>query len=84
MVEQFANEAIDILLEWTVQEEIHGLMFNISAFPQTDIQYTGMKNANLTLSYNIQYNITIVALCGETSSPPLNIEFSFGEILLAI
>ena len=75
MVKQFANEAIDILLEWTVQGVIHGLMYTISAFPQADIQYTGMKNAN---------NITIVALCGENSSPPLNIEFSFGEIFLAI
>ena len=84
MVKQFANEAIDILLEWTVQGVIHGLMYTISAFPQADIQYTGMKNANLTLSYNVQYNITIVALCGENSSPPLNIEFSFGEIFLAI
>lgn len=60
MVEQFANEAIDILLEWTVQEEIHGLIFNISAFPQADIQYTEMKNANMTLSYNVQYIISVL------------------------
>lgn len=65
-------------MEWTVQEEIHGLKYNISIFPQADIQYTGMKNASLTLSYNVQYNISIVALCGENSSPPLYIEFSYG------
>ena len=45
-VEIFATEAVNILLEWTVlQEEILGLMYNITVFPQTNIRYNGMKIA---------------------------------------
>ena len=75
-VEQFASEAVDILLEWTVQGEIRGLMYNVSISPQANIQYTGMRNTTLSLSYNIPYNVTIAALCGENSSPPLYITVS--------
>ena len=59
-----------------MQQEIHGLMYNISVFPQTIIQYNGIKAARLSLSYNIQYNVGIEALCGENSSPTLYIVLS--------
>ena len=81
-VEIFANEAINILLEWTVQEEILGLMYNITVFPQANIQYNGMKTAQLSLSYNVPYNVSLVALCGENSSPPLPIELSYSKYCL--
>ena len=81
MVEQFTNEAINILLMWTIQEEIHGLTYNIIVSPQVNIQYTRMKTVHLILPYNIRYNVSIAALCGETSSLSLHMELNYGKSL---
>ena len=78
-VENFSNEAFNILLEWTVQEEIRGLVYNISTVPQVNIQYDGIRTARLSLFYNIHYNVTLLTLCGENSSPPLLIELHSGK-----
>ena len=78
-VEQFGSEVVNILLEWTVQEEIRGLMYTISIIPQTNVQFNGMRTARLSLSYNVPYNVSIVALCGENTSPPLYIELQYGK-----
>ena len=80
-VERFANEAVNILLEWTMREdlEVHGLVYNVSILPQANIHYDGKKTARLSLSYNIHYNVTLLALCGENSSPPLLIELHYGK-----
>ena len=78
-VEQFTNATINIYLEWTVQEEIRGLTYNVSVFPQTNLHYNGINTARLTVSYNTLYNISVAALCGENSSPTLLIELNFGK-----
>ena len=80
-VENFANETVYIILEWTVQEEILGLRYNITVSPQANIQYNGMKTAQLSLSYNVPYNVSVVALCGTSSSPPLPIELNYSKSL---
>ena len=79
-MEQFEIEAVNILLEWTVQEEIHGLMYNVTVFPRANLQYNGVKTARLSLSYNILYNVSVAALCGENSSPTLLIELHYGML----
>ena len=81
-VEKLASEAFNILLEWIVQGEIRGLMYNISISPQANIQYTGMRNAKLNLSYNIPYNVSIATLCGDNSSPPLYITLHYGKLII--
>ena len=78
-VEQFITEAVNVLLEWTVKEDIRGLMYNIGVLPPANILYNGMENATLSLSYNIPYNVSIVALCGENSSPTLYTELHYGK-----
>ena len=77
-MEQFEIEAVNILLEWTVQEDIHGLMYNVSVFPRANLQYNSLKTAQLSLSYNTLYNVSIAALCGENSSPTLLIKLHYG------
>ena len=64
---------------WMVQEEIRGLTYNISVFPQTNVEYNGTKSASLSLSYDIVYNISVIALCGENSSNPRFIELHYGK-----
>ena len=77
---EFVSEAVSVLLEWTVQEEIRGLIYNVSVFPQATLQYNGIKTARLILSYNVLYNVSIAALCGEDSSPTLSIELYHGKL----
>ena len=64
---------------WTVQEEIYGLTYNVNVFPQTNVEYNGTKSANLNLSYDIVYNVSVIALCGENSSTPRFIELHYGK-----
>ena len=77
-VEQFTNEVVNVLLEWTIQREIHGLMYNISILPQANIQYDGIRTARLSLSYNISYNVILLVICGESLSA-LPIELYYGK-----
>ena len=60
-------------------------MYNISVLPRANIQYRdSMTNITLRLSYNVHYNVNIAALCGENSSPILNIEFNYGKSSLSL
>ena len=71
--------SVNVFLMWMVQEESRGLTYNISVFPQTNVEYNGTKSASLSLSYDIVYNISVIALCGENSSNPRFIELHYGK-----
>ena len=57
------------------------MTFNVSVFPQANIQYNEMRTVRLTLSYNILYDVSIAALCGESSSPTL-LELLYGKLFM--
>ena len=55
--------------------------YNISTGPEIDAAVTLISNtrANLTLSYNTQYNVSVVAdLCGHQSTTLID-EIHYGE-----
>ena len=67
------NNYIIVTLQWPREA---GAVYRISVFPQT--LHSVLTNAmavmvNLTVSYNIQYNISIASsLCGVTTTKVLN------------
>ena len=62
----FEVNSITVFLEWTT---INGASYNISADPEPTVNYTGKTSAQLSLSYNIKYNVSVTAsLCGRNST----------------
>ena len=77
MVNQLSsNDNITVTLQW-LQEA--GAVYNVNALPEiSQIEHTSMSHSifaiiYLTISYNIQYNVSIVSsLCGVTTTKVLN------------
>ena len=70
------NNDVTVTLQWPREA---GAVYHVNIFPETS--YTVFTNAvshntiiiNLTNSYNIQYNVSIVSsLCGDTTTKVLN------------
>ena len=75
----FGIDKVTTILEW-VQES--GAFYNISIVPQVmTLRIIRSTSVQLTVSYNIQYNVSIVAfdsLCGQNSAITA-LELNFGE-----
>jgi hypothetical protein len=76
MVNHFLRNSVMITLQWPREA---GAVYHINVSPQTP--YTERTNTtrhdiftlNLAISYNIQYNVSIVSsLCGVTTTRVLN------------
>ena len=64
--EQFRVKDISVTLEWT---RTNGVSYSIRVDPEVAVNYTGRNSAQITVSYNIKYNISVVAsLCGITTT----------------
>ena len=64
--EQFRPKDISVTLEWT---GTNGVSYSVSADPEVVVNYTGRSSAQITVSYDIEYNISVVAsLCGITTT----------------
>lgn len=62
----FETNSIIVALDWAYK---NGASYNVSVDPELAINYTGRSSAQLSLSYNIQYNVSITAsLCGRNST----------------
>ena len=67
------SDDVTVTLQWPREP---GAVYSVSVSP--DISHTELNNAmtvmiNLTVSYNIQYNVSIVSsLCGVTTTRVLN------------
>ena len=60
---QFGSDAVTLVLEWT-QENSYS--YNISAVPQVAMIYIGNTSIQLTVPYNMLFNVSITALlCGQ-------------------
>ena len=80
MMEQFEEEYVSILLEWS---RINGAIFNISAIPQVVASIArGLSTSyQLNVSYNTQYNVSVVAtVCGQ--SHMTIIDLNYGELCM--
>ena len=63
--EQFSANSVAVTLEWTHK---NGVSYSISVYPEVAVNFTGRNStlcsAQLTFSYDIKYNISVVAsLC---------------------
>ena len=64
--EWFEANSITMTLEWS---NINGVTYVINVDPQVAVNYTERNSAILTVSYNINYNVSIVAsLCGTNAT----------------
>ena len=62
--EQFRTMDISVTLEWT---GTNGVSYSVRVDPEVVINYTGRNSAQITVSYDIKYNVSVVAaLCGIT------------------
>ena len=70
---QFLSNSVTVTLQWPREP---GAVYHVNVSPETP--HTELTNAmtvmiNLTVSYNIQYNVSIVSsLCGVTTTKVLN------------
>ena len=74
---QFGTHNITVFLEWTQED---GVSYNVSSLPQVALKFTRNTSVQLTVSYNIQYNVNIVAFesfCGQKSATTA-VELKFG------
>ena len=83
MVSHFLRNGVAVTLQWPREA---GAVYHINILPE--IPHTELTNTtrhdhdhiliNLTLSYNIQYNVSIASrLCGVTTTKELN--FNYGN-----
>ena len=74
---QLLSEHVSIILEWSRQNFFYS--YNIVVEPQAELTFNGSTTVQLTLSYNTQYNVGVVAthLCGHVSSVVTSIELYY-------
>ena len=61
----FETNGIAVFLEWVHK---NGVSYSVSVDPEVAID-TGQSSAQLSLSYNLKYNISVTAsLCGRNST----------------
>ena len=69
------SDNVTVTLQWPREP---GAVYHINVSPEVSISHTELTNAtsimiNLTVSYNIQYNVSIVSsLCGVITTKVLN------------
>ena len=62
----FETNGITVFLEWVHK---NGASYSVDVEPEVAVNYTGQSSAQLSLSYNLKYNISVTAsLCGRNST----------------
>ena len=74
MMNHFLRNSVTVTLQWPREA---GAVYHVSVIPETphtELTTSGhVLMINLTFSYNIQYNVSIVSsLCGDTTTKVLN------------
>ena len=91
--EEFLSNRVVILLEWTLSNSnrYQRLLPNTSAnvFPLTEVEITfiGSMSIQLTLAYNIQYNVSITqpGICGQPNQTSfLELSYSMQRYIIII
>ena len=76
--EKFKSENVTIILKWAQGDnEFH----NVSVYPYVPIHYIGSTTIELTLLYNVQYNVSIVAYLCEYNTTDV-IKLLYGKCLI--
>ena len=68
---------VSVTLEWIAK---NGVSYSVSVNPEIAINYTGKRSAQLSVLYNIKYNVSVVAsLCG-TSQAVYSTTINYGKL----
>ena len=64
--QRFEANGITIFLEWAYRS---GASYSVDVDPEVVVNHTGQSSAQLSLSYNLKYNISVTAsICGRNST----------------
>ena len=77
VIEQhYSTETVTITLEWSQGEDIL-YDFTVLTSPHAPVQTNGTTStrAQLVLSYNTQYNVSVVTHCGQNSTTTLQLHY---------
>ena len=79
---RYEADNILLMLDWTPEE---GVSYNIVTIPPVAVVYNASTSAQLTLHYNTQYNVSILAtLCGQSiTTIAVDHDLKFGESIHA-
>ena len=79
----FEDDGIKVFLEW-MAESSAGVTYNVSIIPQVPITKVSGASAELKVSYNTSYHLTVLATLCEQNSANLTLEVHFGECSVLI
>ena len=74
--QNYSAETVTITLEWSQGEDIL-YDFTVLTSPQAEVQINGTTStrAELQLSYNTHYNVSVVTHCGQNSTTTLQLHY---------
>ena len=79
---EFGTDSVIVLIEWIQmgqhENDVH-VVYSIDATPPVNVVFIKSSSAQLQVSYNTQYNVSIIAsLCGRSNATTMII-LNFGE-----
>ena len=80
--EVYEGDGVTITLKWT-QWKLPRYSYFIDTIPSAPVTFNGNLSVTIKLSYNIQFNVSILAthLCGESNITIFTQLFHFSEYL---
>ena len=64
-------------MEWT--QLVAYSIYNVTAVPLVPIVFTGSTSSQLTISYNLEINLTLKAIAPSRSNTTANIRLKYGQ-----
>lgn len=66
--EQYEGNGVIVTLEWTQENPLYS--YNVSVIPPAEITFTGKARAQMKVSYNTSYNVSVMASspCGRSDA----------------
>ena len=74
--EDYIADNVTVIVEWTKQEDTVYCMFGVS--PPVPVMFTGSKRRQLTISYNTEYNLSVIATapCKDKVTTSIKLNYS--------
>ena len=81
--EYYSSDSITVLLEWTPEQS--DTMYNITVDPNplVLVRFTENNIAQIIVSYNTEYVVSVVTLCQRNPSNHSSIKLHYGEKFIA-
>ena len=80
--QEYQTDTVTVIVEWALAQQIDNITFSSEVSPLVPIALTGSESRQLTVSYNIKYNFSVVAVapCGNATA---SITLNYGKIIHA-